>query len=140
MKKGSWQRLIKFEKGQFDVGNPNQFKVKILGVMIKGFTKQNSRGVLRAYEDTNNDGILNRGDHLIGRSRVEKQFRDSGSALQDFELGSVKRKWETTHIENFPMPMHSPYLEFRNNQGELVAEMGVTMNPSIWRDDFGFDF
>jgi len=34
--------------------------------------------------------------------------------------------------------MLSPYLEFRDNAGELVAEVGITMKPSYWRDDFGF--
>ena len=138
MKKGSWQRLIKFEDGRFDISNHNQFKVKILGVTTKDFTRQNARGVLKVFEDTNNDGLLNRGDDLIGRAKVEKQFRESGSALQGFEHGSVKQKWETSYIEEFPMPMLSPYLEFRNNEGELVAEVAVTMKSLYWRDDFGF--
>ena len=82
MKKGSWQRLIKFDDGRFDIANHNQFKARILGVMTNGFTRQNAKGVLKVFEDTNNDGILNRGDDLIGKARVAKQFRDAGSALQ----------------------------------------------------------
>ena len=139
MKKGSWQRLIKFEDGHFEIGNHNQFKVKILGVMTKGFTEQNSRGVLKSYEDTNNDGILSRGDALIGRARVEKKFSDCGSALQDFEPGSVKQKWKTSNFEDFPMPMLSPYLEFRNNEAELVAEVSIKLDTFDWKDDFGFE-
>ena len=138
MKKGSWQRLIKFEDGRFDIANHNQFKAKILGVITKGFTRQNARGVLKVFEDTNNDGVLNRADELIGRARVEKRFRDSGSALQEFENGSVKQKWETSFLEEFPTPMLSPYLEFRNNEGKLVAEVGITMKSLNWSDDFGF--
>ena len=104
---------------------------------ISGLIYEETRGVLKVFEDTNNDGVLNRGDDLIGRARVEKQFRDSGSALEEFEHGSVKQKWETSYFEEFPMPMLSPYLEFRNNEGELVAEVGITMKASNWRDDFG---
>ena len=138
MKKGSWQRLIKFDDGRFDIANHNQFKARILGKMTNGFTRQNAKGVLKVFEDTNNDGILNRGDDLIGKARVAKQFRDAGSALQEFEKGSVMQKWQTSYFEEFPMPMLSPYLEFRDNEGELVAEVGITMKPLHFRDDFGF--
>ena len=138
MKKGSWQRLINFKDGQFDIANYNQFKAKILRVMTNGFTRQDARGVLKVFKDTNNDGILNRGDNLIGRARAEKQFRDSGSFLQDFEKVSVKQKWETSYFDDFPMPILSPCLEFRDNAGELVAEVGITMRPFYWRDDSGF--
>ena len=130
--------MIKFDDGRFDIANLNQFKLKILGVMTKGFTRQNARGVLKVFEDTNNDGVLNRSDDLIGRARVEKQFRDSGSALQEFEYGSVKQKWETSYFEEYPMPMLSPYLQFRNNQGDLVAEVDITMDSFDWSDDFVF--
>ena len=106
--------------------------------MTNGFTRQDARGVLKVFKDTNNDDILNRGDNLIGRARAEKQFRDSGSTLQDFEKGSVKQKWETSYFDDFPMPMLSLYLEFRGNAGELVAEVGITMRPFYWRDDSGF--
>ena len=138
MKKGSWLRLIKFDDGRFDIANHNQFKARILGVMTNGFTRQNAKGVLKVFEDTNNDGILNRGDDLIGKARVAKQFRVAGSALQEFEQGSVKQKRQTSYFEEFPMPMLSPYLEFRDNEGELVAEVGITMKPLHFRDDFGF--
>ena len=138
MKKGSWQRLIKFDDGRFDIANHNQFKARILGVMTNGFTRQNAKGVLKVFQDTNNDGILNRGDDLIGKARVAKQFRDAGSALQEFEKGSVMQKWQTSYFEEFSMPMPSPYLEFRDNEGELVAEVGITMKPLHFRDDFGF--
>ena len=138
MKKGSWQRLIKFDDGRFDIANHNQFKARILGVMTNGFTRQNAKGVLKVFEDTNNDGILNRGNDLIGKARVAKQFRDAGSALQEFEKGSVMQKWQTSYFEEFSMPMLSPYLEFRDNEGELVADVGITMKPLHFRDDFGF--
>ena len=130
--------MIKFDDGRFDIANHNQFKARILGVMTNGFTRQNAKGVLKVFEDTNNDGILNRGDDLIGKARVEKQFRDAGSALQEFEKGSVMQKWQTSYFEEFSMPMLSPYLEFRDNEGELVAEVGITMKPLHFRDDFGF--
>ena len=106
--------------------------------MTNGFTRQNAKGVLKVFEDTNNDGILNRGDDLIGKARVAKQFRDAGSALQEFEKGSVMQKWQNSYFEEFSMPMLSPYLEFRNNEGELVAEVGITMKPLHFRDDFSF--
>ena len=130
--------MIKFDDGRFDIANHNQFKARILGVMTNGFTRQNAKGVLKVFQDTNNDGILNRGDDLIGKARVAKQFRDAGSALQEFEKGSVMQKWQTSYFEEFPMPMLSPYLEFRDNEGELVAEVGITMKPLHFRDDFGF--
>ena len=130
--------MIKFEDGRLDIANHNQFKTKILGVTTKGFTRQNAKGVLKVFEDTNNDGILNRGDDLIGKARVEKQFRDAGSALQEFEKGSVMQKWQNSYFEEFSMPMLSPYLEFRDNEGELVAEVGITMKPLHFRDDFSF--
>ena len=130
--------MIKFDDGRFDIANHNQFKARILGKMTNGFTRQNAKGVLKVFEDTNNDGILNRGDDLIGKARVAKQFRDAGSALQEFEKGSVMQKWQTSYFEEFPMPMLSPYLEFRDNEGELVAEVGITMKPLHFRDDFGF--
>ena len=130
--------MIKFDDGRFDIANHNQFKARILGVMTNGFTRQNAKGVLKVFEDTNNDGILNRGDDLIGKARVAKQFRDAGSALQEFEKGSVMQKWQTSYFEEFSMPMLSPYLEFRDNEGELVAEVGITMKPLHFRDDFGF--
>ena len=137
MKKGTWQRPIKCEDGQLQIGNHNVFKVNILGRTVEGFTKQNSRGVLKVYEDTNGDGELNRGDQLIARGRVEKPFRGSGSALEDFEAGSVKQEWKTTFSEDFPMPLLTPYLEFKNGEGERVGELGLKMSPLIPRDDFG---
>lgn len=130
--------MIKFEDGRLDIANHNQFKTKILGVTTKGFTRQNARGVLKVFENMNNDGVLSKGDDLIGRARVEKQFRDSGSALVDFGHGSVKQKWETSYFVEFPMPMFYPYLRFSNNEGELVAEVDITMKASNWRDNFGF--
>jgi len=137
MKKGTWQRPIKCEDGQLQIGKHNAFEVDILGRTVQGFTKQNSRGILKAYEDTNGDGKLNRGDELIARGRVEKQFKGAGSALEDFEAGSVKQEWKTTFSEDFPMPLLTPVLEFKNGEGERVGELGLKMSPLIPRDDFG---
>ena len=85
----------------------------------------------------NGDGKLNRGDELIARGQVEKQFRGAGSALEDFEAGSVKQEWKTTFSEDFPMPLLTPYLEFKNGEGERVGKLGLKMSPLIPRDDFG---
>ena len=90
---------------------------------------------MRAFEDSNDDGFLNKGDQLIAKGRVEKKFRGEGSALQDFEAGSVRQKWETTYMDELPMPMLSPYLEFKNGDGELVGEVGIKMPPLMPRDD-----
>ena len=109
--------------------------------MTIGFTKQNFRDLLKSYDDTNNGGVLSRGDALIGRARVGKRFSDGDCALQDFERGSVKQKWKTSYFEDFPMPMPmlSPYLECRNNEAELVAEISMKMDFFNWKDDFGFE-
>ena len=43
----------------------NQFKAEILSVMTNNFAIQNARGVLKIFEDRNNDGVLNKSDDLI---------------------------------------------------------------------------
>ena len=135
MKKGSWQRPTQSTNGEIDIANHNAFKVNFMGRTVKGFTKKSSKGILRAFEDSNDDGFLNKGDQLIAKGRVEKKFRGEGSALQDFEAGSVRQKWETTYMDELPMPMLSPYLEFKNGDGELVGEVGIKIPPLMPRDD-----
>ena len=127
LKKGQW-RSEKLSDSNF-----NEFKAQIAGQTVDGFTKHQPNGMMKVFEDTNGDGRLSKGDPIIAKGKVEKEFRCMTNPLDMFEVGKVKQTWESVKFDDsFVGQMLSPVLEFTNSDGDIVAQLDLQLNTRPW--------
>lgn len=93
---------------------------------------------MKVYEDTNGDGVLNKGDDLIAKGKVQKAYRGDKNPLDLFEVGSVKQSWETVEFDEPAGLGYRPVMEFRNRNGDMVAKLGLDVSPFMPILDEGF--
>ena len=130
MKKGNWQRPFKCEEGTIKAAKYKAFKVEALEQILEGFTMQKRNGVLKVYNDSNNNGKLNKGDQLIAIGKVQKEFRNEIDPISDLGIGSVKQQWSQIFDPDISMLISIPYLELKNSSGEFVSR--VDFLPSFY--------
>ena len=134
MKRGQWRS----NTYSSPASRHNEFKAKVYGETIEGFTKHKANGTMKVYEDANGDGILNKGDDLIAKGKVDKGYRGDKNPLGPFEVGSVKQTWETVEFDQPAGLGYRPVMEFRNRDGDMVANLGLDVRPLMPILDEGF--
>ena len=127
LKRGQWR--AKLEDYKPVLSDQSEFKAKIWGRKIEGIIKHKPNGKMKVYEDSNGDGIINKGDDLIVKGKVEKEFRGVTNPLDLFEIGSVKQKWETVEFDQPAGLGLRPVMEFKNSDGDVVAKLGLGIRP-----------
>ena len=124
LKRGQWRaQLENYKPVSSDQG---EFKAEIWGQTIEGFTKHKRNGMSKVIEDTNGDGRLSKGDQLIAKGRVEKEYRCMVNPLKALEVGGVEQRLERQDWQNgLPGLGVSPVLEFTNSEGDTVAKFDL---------------
>ena len=131
LKKHQWRPLLEDYKPV--ASDLSEFKTKVGGEMITGFTKHRPNGKMRVFEDTNGDGRFNKGDQLIAKGRVEKDFRKVVNPLDAFETGQVKETLKRIQTEWDQAGFGTrPTLEFTNADGVLVGRIDFVQTFPVW--------
>lgn len=131
LKKGQWRAQLKDYEAV--ASNLGEFKTKIGGEMITGFTKHRPNGKIRVYEDSNGDGRYGKGDELIAQGRVEKDYRGIDNPLEAFEVGKVKEVLRRVVTEWDPAGFGTmPCLEFKNSDGDVVGRIDFLQTFPMW--------
>ena len=130
-KKGQWQAQLKDYEAI--ASNLGEFKAKIGGEVITGFTKHRPNGRMKVYEDSNGDGRFSKGDELIAKGRVEKDFRGTDNPLEAFEVGEVKQGLKRLVTDFDPVGFGVvPTLDFKNSDGDLVGRLNLLQTFPFW--------
>ena len=131
LKKGQWRpQLDDYKPVTSEFG---EFKTKINGEMITGFTKHRPNGRMKVYADSNGDGRYDKGDELIALGRVEKEYRGTDNPLEAFEIGKVKEVLGRVVTDSDPVGLGvMPYLEFKNSDGDLVGRIDYVQTFPNW--------
>ena len=131
LKKGQWRpQLEDYKPVASEFG---EFKTKINGEMITGFTKHRPNGRMKVYADSNGDGRYGKGDKLIAQGRVEKEYRGTDNPLEPFEVGTVKQglRREVTDLDPVGFGVTS-CLDFKNSDGDLVGRIDFVQTFPNW--------
>ena len=133
LKKGQWRpQLEDYKPVASEFG---EFKTKINGEMITGFTKHRPNGRMKVYEDSNGDGRYGKGDQLIAKGRVEKEYRGTDNPLEAFEVGKVKQGLCRLVTEGDPVGIGvMPCLDFTNSVGDVVGRIDFVQTFPAWGD------
>ena len=132
LRRKQWRALL--EDNETVSSNLGKFKAKVGDDVIKGFTQHKPNGRMKVFEDSNGDGKLSKGDQLIAKGRVMKDFRGIDNPLDAFEVGTVKPGLEREPSKDgSPGLGVSPVLDFTNSDGDIVARLGfVQPGFPIW--------
>jgi len=132
LKKGQWRAQLEDYKPV--ASQLGEFKAKVGGEVITGFTKHRPNGRMKVYEDTNGDGRLGRADRLIAKGRIEKDFRGTDNPLEAFEVGTVKQGLKRLVTDFDPVGFGVvPTLDFKNSDGDLIGSMTMQQTFPNWQ-------
>ena len=131
LKRGQWRAQLQDDEPV--ASNLGEFKTKVSGEVITGFTKHRPNGRMKVYEDSNGDGLYSKGDRLIAKGRVEKDFRGTDNPLEAFEVGTVKQGLRRLVTESDPVGFGViPTLDFKNSDGDLIGRMNLQQTFPNW--------
>ena len=136
LKRNQWRPLLRGYG--FETQNLGEFRTKVGGEVITGFTKHKTNGRIRVFEDTDRDGRFSRRDQLIANGRVEKDFRGMDNPLEFFESGKVKEGLERVETVWDPAGfLTQPILDFFNSDGDLVGRINFVQTSPGWEGCLG---
>ena len=79
---------------------------------------------MKSYEDSNRDCHDGKGDELIAKGRLSKDFRETDIQLAAFEFLKFKQGLRRLETELDPVGFGvKPTLEFKNSDSNLVGRM-----------------
>ena len=128
MKNGTWMLPVKWENFELTFGKYHAFK---LGSR-KGFVKIKDNNVMKAFEGTNEDGFLNKGDKIMAKGKIELAFWSDTPlhvAPDKLEIGRVKSYSPITLcmppkcIPGHSSPNVESFMRFENHLGQLFADL-----------------
>jgi len=131
LKRGQWRAQLQEYKPV--ASNLGEFKTKLGGEVITGFTKHRPNGRMKVYEDSNGDGRFSKGDELLSKGMVEKDFRRADNPLEAFEVGEVKQGLKRLVTDSDPVGFGViPTLDFKNSDGDLIGRFNLLQAFPFW--------